>query len=172
MYFTGIRNGYLANNYFITASVCALSPLQYSQESADTIIAYAKANQPVLLLTCPISGVSAPIGEIASLVLQNAEILSGLVLAQCVQPGIPVIYGISHNMGDLRNGTFVTSSPEAKLVDRASIQQFVGRLDRFQSLDAYAVFIISQPVSWQEIQIQNFLIFKQVLKPCRIIFSS
>lgn len=114
--------GYLASHYFITASVCALSPLQYSQESADTIIAYAKANQPVMLLTCPISGVSAPIGEIASLVMQNAEILSGLVLAQCIQPGIPVIYGISQNMGDLRTGTFVTSSPEAKLVDRASIQ--------------------------------------------------
>lgn len=114
--------GYLNRNYFITASVCALSPLQYSQESADTIIAYAKANQPVMLLTCPISGVSAPIGEIPSLILQNAEILAGLVLAQCVRPGIPVIYGISHNMGDLRTGTFVTSSPEAKLVDRASIQ--------------------------------------------------
>lgn len=114
--------GYLADHYFITASVCALSPLQYAQESADTIIAYAKANQPVMLLTCPISGVSSPIGEIGSLVMQNAEILSGLVLAQCVTPGIPCIYGISHNMGDLRFGTFVTSSPEAKLVDRASLQ--------------------------------------------------
>ncbi len=114
--------GYLARHYFITASVCALSPLQYAQESADTIIAYARANQPVMLLTCPISGVSAPIGEIGSLVMQNAEILSGLVLAQCVTAGIPVIYGISHNIGDLRTGTFITSSPEAKLVDRASLQ--------------------------------------------------
>lgn len=113
---------YLANNYFITASVCALSPLQYAQESADTIIAYARANQPVMLLTCPISGVSAPIGEIPSLIMQNAEILSGLVLAQAVTPGIPVIYGISHNIGDLRNGNFITSSPEAKLVDRAALQ--------------------------------------------------
>lgn len=35
--------GYLASHYFVTASVCALSPLQYAQESADTIIAYARA---------------------------------------------------------------------------------------------------------------------------------
>ena len=37
--------GYLSSHYSLTASVCALSPLQYAQESADTIIAYARANR-------------------------------------------------------------------------------------------------------------------------------
>ena len=114
--------GYLARNYFLTASVCALSPLQYAQESADTIIDYARAGQPVLLLTAPMNGVSAPIGDIAALVMQNAEILAGLVLAQAVTPGIPVIYGIGTYASDLRTGSFVTGSPDSKLVDRAALQ--------------------------------------------------
>lgn len=114
--------GYLARNHFLTASVCALSPLQYAQESADTIIAYARAGQPVLLLTAPMTGVSAPIGDIAALVMQNAEILAGLVLAQAVRPGIPVIYGTGTYASDLRTGSFVTGSPDSKLVDRAALQ--------------------------------------------------
>lgn len=114
--------GFLANHHFLTASVCALSPLQYAGESAATIIAYARANQPVMLLTAPMNGVSAPIGDIPSLVMQNAEILAGLVLAQCVTPGIPVIYGIGTYAADLRTGAFVTGSPDSKLVDRAALQ--------------------------------------------------
>ena len=81
--------GYLARNHFLTASVCALSPLQYAQESADTIIAYARAGQPVLLLTAPMNGVSAPIGDVASLVMQNAEILAGLVLRRSSRRASP-----------------------------------------------------------------------------------
>lgn len=73
--------GYLASHYFVTASVCALSPLQYAQESADTIIAYARANQPVTVLTAPMTGVSTPISDIGALVAQNAELLAGIVLA-------------------------------------------------------------------------------------------
>lgn len=115
-------DGYLDNHYFLTASVCALSPLQYGTASAQTIIDYARANQPVMLLTAPMNGVSAPIGDIASLVMQNAEILSGLALAQAVRPGIPVIYGIGSYVSDLRTGCFVTGSPESNLINRAALQ--------------------------------------------------
>lgn len=68
------------------------------------------------------NGVSAPIGDIAALVMQNAEILAGLVLAQAVRPGIPVIYGTGTYASDLRSGSFVTGSPDSKLVDRAALQ--------------------------------------------------
>lgn len=114
--------GYLAEHAFVTASVCALSPLQYAQESADTIIAYAQANQPVTVLTAPIAGVSAPIGGIGALVSQNAELLAGLVLAQLVRPGIPVVYGTATYAADMRTGAFVTGAPVSNIVDRAGLQ--------------------------------------------------
>ncbi|HIW78757.1 MAG TPA: trimethylamine methyltransferase family protein [Candidatus Bilophila faecipullorum] len=114
--------GYLSSHYFLTASVCALSPLQYAQESADTIIAYARANQPVTVLTAPMTGVSAPIGDIAALVSQNAELLAGIVLAQAVRPGVPVIYGTATYAADMRSGAFVTGAPISNLIDRAALQ--------------------------------------------------
>ena len=113
--------GYLASHYFVTASVCALSPLQYAQESADTIIAYARANQPVTVLTAPMTGVSTPISDIGALVAQNAELLAGIVLAQLVQPGVPVIYGTATYAADMRSGAF-TGSPLSNLIDRAALQ--------------------------------------------------
>lgn len=114
--------GYLQDHFFVTASVCALSPLQYAQESADTIIAYARANQPVTLLTAPMTGVSAPIGDIGALIAQNAELLAGIALAQLVRPGVPVVYGTATYAADMRSGAFVTGSPVSNLVDRAALQ--------------------------------------------------
>lgn len=59
---------YLSSHYFVTASVCALLPPQYAQELADAIIAYARANQSVTMLTTPMIGVSTPISDIGALV--------------------------------------------------------------------------------------------------------
>ena len=114
--------GYLADHYCVGASACALSPLQYAGESADCIIEYAKAHQPIFLLTAPMMGVSVPMAPLAALVTQNAELLAGLVLAQLVRPGTPVIYGTGTATADMRTGAYVTSSPDAYLVDRASLQ--------------------------------------------------
>lgn len=114
--------GYLSAHYFLTASVCALSPLQYAEESADCIIAYAEANQPVTVLTAPMLGVSTPITPIGAVVAQNAELLAGLVLAQLVRPGVPVIYGTATYTADMRTGGFVTGDPQSNLVDRAALQ--------------------------------------------------
>ncbi len=117
-----LGENYLADHYCITASVCLLSPLQCAEESADCIIAYAERNQPVTVLCAPMLGVSTPISPIGALVAQNAEILAGLVLAQVVRPGVPVIYGTATYSSDMRSGAYVTSSPEVNLVDRAALQ--------------------------------------------------
>lgn len=114
--------GYLNSHYFLTASVCALSPYRYARESADTIIAYARRNQPVMLLSAPMRGVTTPMGGIASLIAQNMEILAGLALAQLERPGIPVIYGTGMFTVDMKTGYCLCSAPEANLVDKASIQ--------------------------------------------------
>lgn len=114
--------GYLADHYCISASICALSPLQYAEESADCIIAYANANQPILLMTAPMMGVSVPMAPLAALVTENAEIIAGLVLAQLVNPGMPVVYGTGTATADMRSGAYVTSSPDSYLVDRAALQ--------------------------------------------------
>lgn len=150
--------GYLASHYFVTASVCALSPLQYAQESADTIIAYARANQPVTVLTAPMTGVSTPISDIGALVAQNAELLAGIVLAQLVQPGVPVIYGTATYAADMRSGAFITGSPLSNLIDRAALQ-LPNR------------FTICPPVPSRAIPTPRCRISKPDMRQCRTISS-
>ena len=59
---------------------------------------------------------------LALLVAQNAELLAGIVLAQLVQPGVPVIYGTATYAADMRSGAFITGSPLSNLIDRAALQ--------------------------------------------------
>lgn len=113
---------YLQNHYCITSSVCSLSPLQFAEESADCIIAYAERNQPVLLLCCTMLGVSTPMSPIEAAIAQNVEILSGLLLAQIVRAGVPVIYGTGACTSYMRTGHFITTSPDVKLVDIINMQ--------------------------------------------------
>lgn len=150
--------GYLASHYFVTASVCALSPLQYAQESADTIIAYARANQPVTVLTAPMTGVSTPISDIGALVAQNAELLAGIVLAQLVQPGVPVIYGTATYAADMRSGAFITGSPFPTLLiaPRCSLP---------------SRFTICPPVHSRAIPTPKCRISKPDMRQCRTISS-
>jgi len=74
------------------------------------------------VLTAPMTGVSTPISDIGALVAQNAELLAGIVLAQLVQPGVPVIYGTATYAADMRSGAFITGSPLSNLIDRAALQ--------------------------------------------------
>ena len=73
--------------------ICVTSPMTWSHIGAQNIIDCAKRNIPIELISAQIAGASGPI-TIAGCILQHTvETLAGLVLAQVVRPGIPVVYG-------------------------------------------------------------------------------
>jgi trimethylamine--corrinoid protein Co-methyltransferase len=74
------------------------------------------------------AGLSGPISLIGTVILQNAEILAGITLAQLVNPGNPVVYSIGSTVAHMKNGNFITGSPEMMLIQLAGIQM---------SLDCY-----------------------------------
>ena len=51
-----------------------------------------------------------------TLVQTNAEVLSGIVLAQCIRKGVPVIYGSFSTGMDLRLGASPLGSPETAMI--------------------------------------------------------
>ena len=57
-------------------------------------------------------GAMAPVTLPAALAQQNAEALAGLVLAQMVRPGTPVIYGSFTSNVDMRSGAPAFGTPE------------------------------------------------------------
>jgi trimethylamine---corrinoid protein Co-methyltransferase len=116
------ENEYLQDNHCIYVSVNPLSLLAYDDVPLETIITYAENNQPVTALSCSLAGVTAPIDLMGCSVLQNSEILAGLVLTQLVKPSVPFIYAPAAAVPNLQSGQYVTGSPESNLINLANIQ--------------------------------------------------
>jgi trimethylamine--corrinoid protein Co-methyltransferase len=103
-------------------SICPISPLRYTQELVEAIIAVADYGVPLSLVPLPVLGVSSPITLAGALIQQNAEILAGLVLAYQYQPGLPVMYNGLLCPADMRTALSVWGPPEVGLAGACSAQ--------------------------------------------------
>jgi len=101
------------------------SPLQFSAEETNGIIAVAKSaatSRWAMISPEVMMGATGPVTVAGALVQQNAEILAGTVLAQLVQPGTPVIYGCVTAPMDLRTAEISQGNFEAALINAAAVQ--------------------------------------------------
>ena len=78
------------------------------------------------------AGGSSPVTLAGTLVIHNAEILSGILLNQLTRKGGPVLYGSSTTAMDLRMATASVGSPECAMINAA-----VARLARYYSLPSF-----------------------------------
>lgn len=101
----------------IMASIpCTLTPLSYDDTQLGAVMAYAETGQAQLVSSLSIAGLTTPV-TIAGLVsVQNAEVLAGIVLAQCIRPGTPVVYSGSGSGSDMKRGALAIGSPENAIV--------------------------------------------------------
>jgi len=90
------------------------SPRRYDDRMLGDILVYAKARQALLITPFLMSGAMSPVSAAATLALQNAEALAGIVLVQMINPGTPVIYGSFMTTIDLQSGAPVFGSPESQ----------------------------------------------------------
>jgi trimethylamine--corrinoid protein Co-methyltransferase len=99
-----------------------LSPLGYGSEMLQALMAYARAQQPVIIATLIMAGSTGPITLAGVLTVQNAELLAGIVLAQLISPGLPCLYGSTSTNIDMRTGALAIGSPELSLCLSAHAQ--------------------------------------------------
>ncbi|MCD6424652.1 MAG: trimethylamine methyltransferase family protein [Anaerolineales bacterium] len=104
-----------ASGHFTTGLINPLSPLRYSTDMLDALLVYSRANQPVVIASLIMAGSTGPITLAGLLAQQNAELLSGIVLTQLVNPGLPVIYGTASTNVDMKTGALAIGSPELSL---------------------------------------------------------
>ena len=90
----------------------SLSPLQYAQDSIEALIVFAEAGQPAIIHSACTLGLTGPITIAGSLVVSNATTLAGICLAQLINPGTPLVYGLGGSPVDMRTGEYVNASPE------------------------------------------------------------
>ncbi len=88
------------------------SPLRYDKPMLEGLIEMARANQCVCFTPFTLAGAMAPITLAGAIAQQNAETLAGIVFAQMVRPGAPVIYGAYTSNVDMRTGSPAMGTPE------------------------------------------------------------
>ena len=118
---------------FLTFVTCPISPLKLSSHHCDIIIEAAMNGMGVNCIGMAMAGGSSPIHIAGTLVQQNAEILSSLVLSQLVKKGAAFMYGSSSCPLDMRQATATVGSPETGMINAA-----VARLASYYNLPSFA----------------------------------
>ncbi|MDH5437997.1 MAG: trimethylamine methyltransferase family protein [Candidatus Bathyarchaeota archaeon] len=94
-----------------------VSPLQLSEKLMEGLMVYAKYKQPILIAPEAQAGATAPVTLAGLLAQQNAEVLSGIVVAELVNPGAPVLYGTVSTIMDMKTGNLAYGAIEAGLIN-------------------------------------------------------
>lgn len=118
---------------FLTFVTCPISPLRLSSHHTDIIIEAATNGMGVNCIGMAMAGGSSPIHIAGTLVQQNAEVLSSLVLNQLASKGASFVYASSTCPLDLRHATASVGAPETAMINAA-----VARLARYYSLPVFA----------------------------------
>jgi trimethylamine--corrinoid protein Co-methyltransferase len=98
------------------------SPRRFDEAMADGLVAMAEHGQAVVITPFTLMGAMAPVSLAAALAQQNAEALFGVVLAQLINPGAPVMYGAFTSNVDMRSGAPAFGTPENAKANVASGQ--------------------------------------------------
>jgi len=107
----------LADKPLAIFDACPSPPLKWSDLTVQSVIDAAKSMIPVEFVSMPLAGANAPITLIGSITQHCAETLSGLVIAQLVNKGAPVIWGGSPSIMDMRKGTTPMGAIETMMID-------------------------------------------------------
>jgi len=106
----------------LSLSISPVSPLGFPDHAVEAIIETARLNIAFAPLPCPTAGATAPLSIAGALAQQNAEVLAAIVLAQLVQPGLPIVYCGRLAMMEPRTGLSVWGGVELGLASAATVQ--------------------------------------------------
>jgi trimethylamine--corrinoid protein Co-methyltransferase len=106
----------------LTLGISPISPLTFPDEVAEAMMETARLGIPLGPLPCPVAGATAPMSLAGALAQQNAEVLASVVLAQLVQPGLPIVYCGRLATMEPRTGISVWGGVEVGLTSAATVQ--------------------------------------------------
>jgi len=95
---------------------CPFSPLQLDGGSTEGALVLARAGVPISFYGMPQAGITGPVTLAGSIIVNNAEVLAGLTMAQLAAPGSPFIYGTGGAAFDMKTMTWAGGGPERALI--------------------------------------------------------
>lgn len=94
-----------------------LSPLAWAKDTLESLTEYCKRGQGVYLLPCIMAGLTGPMHHMGMMVLQNAEVLSGIVYCHLINPKVPVVYTPSSTTGYMKRASYITGTPDMSMIN-------------------------------------------------------
>ncbi len=112
------------------ALINTVSPLSLDERMLDCLMTLAEYGQAAILCPAAMLGATGSISMAGTLASGAAESLAGIVLAQMIRPGTPVVFGVQSTAADMRGGiAFACAAPEGTLM-----QGFGRNLAKFYGL--------------------------------------
>ena len=118
---------------FISFITCVMSPLKLDRDYTKFLMQIAREGLPVAIPAEPLSGGTGPVTVAGNIVMMTAESLAGLVVAQLVNPGTPVIFASTASVMDLKSSAYITGAVEAGLMHAG-----VAQVAQYYQLPLYA----------------------------------
>jgi len=106
----------------LSLAPCITSPLCWGSNALGVLSVMAEKSLPQIISSEPESGATSPVTLAGSLVQQNAEILSGVVLSQLINPGAPVLSCTLPSLMDMRSANIACGTVELGLMCAAMAQ--------------------------------------------------
>ncbi len=118
---------------FISMVACIISPFKLDESYARLAIEVARNTIPLVVPAEPLCGATAPVTLAGNIVVECVDTLTGVMLAQLVNPGTPVLFGCVASITDLRDMKYLAGSVEMGLLNAAASQ-----MAQFYKLPIYA----------------------------------
>jgi trimethylamine--corrinoid protein Co-methyltransferase len=105
----------LAMKPFLLAYLEPTSPLQHSDVVMRKLMVMCDHGLPFVYSPGPVEGATAPVTPAGSLAMANAEVLSGMAIAQLRRKGTPFVWGCGAGPLDMRTFVATYAAPEFML---------------------------------------------------------
>jgi trimethylamine--corrinoid protein Co-methyltransferase len=106
----------------IIVNMLAVSPLQWSKVNTEAIIDLARAGCPLIIGSEPQGGTTGPAPLAGQVMLNVAETLAGITLAQLAAPQTQIMWGNVGSLSDMRSGLFASGAVELGIINAAMNQ--------------------------------------------------
>jgi trimethylamine--corrinoid protein Co-methyltransferase len=122
----------LSKKPIMSTVICPSAPLQLPDTSLAVLWGFASRGLPLVISSGPLLGLGSPVTMAGALAIQGAETLSGIVHAQLVTKGLPVLYGGSALPFDMATANLAHGAIEFSVLSLAEAQ-----MARFHGVPPY-----------------------------------
>ena len=112
----------LRDQPILSAFQCSVSPLVYDGGPLAAAVEFAEAGVPSGFMVMPILGATSPITRAGTMLINNAEVIGGVIAHQLLAPGARTFYASAVTTMDLWSGAANCGGPEDLVFQMANAQ--------------------------------------------------